>query len=97
MLLELLGDYTRYQNIKTLEKKRHFLEDMNTLLPSTNYNKTYVKKLYQNIFTRQLDLIVAADPKKPEKLKNAKQKDLEDNDETELFMKITMAIDSEDL
>lgn len=70
---------------------------MNTLLPSTNYNKTYVKKLYQNIFTRQLDLIVAADPKKPEKLKNAKQKDLEDNDETELFMKITMAIDTEDL
>ena len=70
---------------------------MNTLLPSTNYNKTYVKKLYQNIFTRQLDLIVAADPKKPEKLKNAKRKDLEDNDETELFMKITMAIDTEDL
>ena len=67
---------------------------MNTLLPSTNYNKTYVKKLYQNIFTRQLDLIVAADPKKPEKLKNAKQKDLEDNNETELFMKITMAIDT---
>ena len=72
MLLELLGDYTRFQNIKILEKKRRFLEDMNTLLPSTNYNKTYVKKLYQDIFTRQLDLIVVADPKKPEKLANAK-------------------------
>ena len=58
---------------------------MNTLLPSTSYNKTYVKKLYQGIFKRQLDLIVTADPKKPEKLVNAKQKDLEDHDETELF------------
>ena len=46
MLLELTGDYMRFLNIKTLEKKRHFLEDMNTLLPSANYNKQYVKNLY---------------------------------------------------
>ena len=62
----------RFLNIKTLEKKRHFLEEMNTLLPSTNYNKQYVKKLYQGIFKRQLELIVVADPKKPEKLAKAK-------------------------
>ena len=56
-----------------------------------------MKKLYQGIFQRQLDLIIAADPKKPEKLEKAKLKDLEDHDEVELFRKITMAIETADL
>ena len=97
MLLELTGDYMRFLNVKTLEKKRHFLQDMNALLPSASYNKQYVKKLYQGIFTRQLDLIVAADPKKPEKLAAAKAADLEQHDETGVFTKVTMAMDREDL
>ena len=42
-------------------------------------------------------MIVAADPKKPEKLAKAKAQDLEQHDETVLFKKITMAIDKADL
>lgn len=40
---------------------------------------------------------MAIDPKKQDKLKKAKLDDLEKHDEEELYKKITMAIDREDL
>ena len=51
------------------------MNEMNELLrdhlATDDVTKAQVRELYSDIFRRQLELIVAADPKKPEKLKTA--------------------------
>lgn len=73
MLLELTSDYVRFLTTDQMRVKKNNLKDMNELLDQNigeeeDVTKLKVRELYSDIFKRQLDLIIAGDPKKPEKL-----------------------------
>lgn len=72
---------------------------MNDLLKSLHYDVTKgkVRTLYSDIFTSQLDLILKADPKKPEKLMKALEKKLDDDGSEELYRAVVRGMNSEDL
>jgi hypothetical protein len=74
MLLELTSDYMRFLSLETLTTKRQLLKEMNSMLQDMGEtpSKRIVKKIYQDIFKKQLELIITSDPKKPEKLEAAK-------------------------
>ena len=60
-------------------------------------SKDTVKKLYQEVFQRRLDLIVASNPKKPEKLTQDLENDLQTHNDVEKYQAITLGMNSEDL
>ena len=83
MLLELTGDYMRFLNTESLTVKKTLLKEMNSLIKSMGMqpSKKVVKEIYQRTFARQLELVIAADPKKPEKLAETKAFDLMSHNE----------------
>ena len=71
MLLELSSEYMRFLSLQTLKEKKKNLQAMNELLEQQGISvvtKKAVRSVYERIFARHLELIVASDPKKPEKL-----------------------------
>ena len=89
----------RFLNYELLTKKKELLKDMQNKIAEMgeDRSKKRVKELYQATFARQLDLVVATDPKKKEKLDGLKANDLLENNETEIYQMIVRAIDSVDL
>lgn len=74
MLLELTSEYVRFLNTDSLKTRRKNLTAMNELLKQARgheVGKTEVRELFEQIFKRQIEFIITADPKKPEKLQQA--------------------------
>jgi len=99
MLLELSSEYLRFLNAKALVARKQNLTGLDDLLESTGHeiSKKSIKILYKQIFDLQLDVSLAADPKKPEKLLEALEEDLITNGKFDLYHAILLGINSEDL
>jgi len=78
MLLELTSEYMRFLGEESLRTRKKNLSDMNALFKSKGLQvtKNKVRDHFCRIYKNQLDIILAADPKKPEKLKAALVADL---------------------
>jgi ABC-type phosphate transport system auxiliary subunit len=77
MLLDLTSEYMRFMGEQSLRQRKLNLEEMYMLLrPSAvqassaeDHNvKTRAREIYQSVFSPMLDIVIAADPKKPEKM-----------------------------
>ena len=72
---------------------------MNLLLEQNGLqiSKKEVKKLYKEIFDMQMDVTLAADPKKPEKLLEALEQNLKQSGKFELYHAIVLGTYSDTL
>lgn len=88
MLLELTSEYVRFLTTESLRTRRSNLTAMNTLLKEAlghEVGKQDVRELYTQIFKRRMELIATANPKKPEKLQEALDQDLEQAGQKEIY------------
>ena len=70
MLMDLTTEYMRFLNEASLRQRKRNLEQMNNLLKQSGQevSKNKARELYQQAFKPMLEIIIAADPKKPEKM-----------------------------
>lgn len=102
MLLNLTNDFMRFLNTENLHKKKQHLAEMNDYIQARTKklpHKKLVKGLFQNIYKRQLEHVIqiGLDEKNENKLSKALFNELVKNDEVELYNKLIMACDSQDL
>ena len=102
MLLELTSDYVRFLTVDSLTTRKNNMNQMNELLKShlgkDAVSKLDIRELFNEIFRHQLDVIVAVDPKKPEKLKTALAQAFASNPgSAELYESILLGMNSSDL
>ena len=99
MLLELTSDYMRFLTSESLICRKTNLGDMNQLIKENGHlvTKKSIAAIYKRVFGEQFELVIGADPKKPEKLKSALDKALVDSGDKALYGAIVLGINCEDL
>lgn len=99
MMLELTSDYMRFLSSEALVCRKNNLSDMNAILEQNGHvaTKKSISKLYKSIFDKQFDVVLAADPKKPDKLQNALDLQLVQTGQKEIYEAIVLGINCDDL
>ena len=100
MLLELTSEYVRFLSTDSLKTRKQNMTAMNSLLEEVmghEVGKQEVREIYTAIFKRQLELIVTANLKKPELLKQALEQEMAASGQRDVYEAIVLGINSDDL
>lgn len=99
MLLDLTNDYVRFLSTYSLQKRKENLGALHALLQSKGYGVSTdeIREVYQEMFKKQLELIVSSNFKKPEQLTKALEQNLEANGDAEMYHALVLGINSADL
>ena len=99
MLLDLTSDYMRFLGEESLRQRKRNLEDMNSLLQQSGLevSKIQARELYQRVFRPMLEIIVSADPKKPEKMMEKLTQTLAQSGQEDLYRAIVLGMNSDEL
>lgn len=99
MLLDLTSDYMRFLGEESLRQRKKNLEDMNYLLEQSGMevSKHQARELYITMFRPMLEIVVSADPKKPEKMIEKLAQTLAQSNQEELYRAIVLGMNSDEL
>lgn len=99
MLLDLTSDYMRFLGEESLRQRKKNLEDMNYLLEQSGMevSKIQARELYMTMFRPMLEIVVSADPKKPEKMIEKLAQTLAQSGQEELYRAIVLGMNSDEL